>query len=242
VTRTKFLLLAGVLGVAALASSPASASAASCVHPYCPSYTLTVKKTGDGAGTVTSSPAGIECGAKCAASYEEGTVVTLTAKAAGGSTFNGWSGGGCHHGGKTCTVTVTADTTVTATFKSKGKSGGGEPAAIAHVARRKVPVRRGRAKLRLRCIGDTACHGTLKLTTKIKVRKGHKKKRRRIVIGRAPFHIEAGATTRIKVKLNKRGRRILKRRHRHWLKARATGPGLVSSKVKLKRVKKKHHR
>lgn len=208
--------------------------------PYCPSHTLTVVKAGFGTGTVTSSPAGIECGAKCGAAYQEGTVVTLTAKAASDSTFHGWSGGGCHHGGKTCTLAVTADTTVTATFKPKGKSGGGEPAAIAHVTRRKVPVRRGKAKLRLQCVGDVACHGTLKLTTKVKVRKGHKKKRKRVVIARAPFDLAAGASTTIKVKLNRRGRRILKKRKK--LKAQATGPGLISSKVKLKRVKKKHHR
>jgi hypothetical protein len=233
------LLLAGVLGVAALASSPVSASAA-CVPPYCPSHTLTVVKAGFGTGTVTSSPAGIECGAKCDAAYQEGTVVTLTAKAASNSTFNGWSWGGCHHGGKTCTLTVTADTTVTATFKPKGKSGGGEePAAIAHITRRKVPVRRGRAKLRLQCVGDVACHGTLKLTTKVKVRKGHKKKRKRIVIARAPFDLAAGASTTIKVKLTRRGRRMLKKRKK--LKAQAAGPGLVTSKVKLKPAKK-HHR
>jgi hypothetical protein len=235
VTRTKFLLLAGVIGVAALASSPASASAA-CTPPYCPSYTLTVKKAGTGSGSVTSSPAGIECGAKCAASYEEGVAVTLTAKAAAGSVFTGWSGGGCH-GTKSCVLTVVADTTVTATFRSKGHSGGGAaPAAIAHVTRRKVPVRRGKAKLRLQCVGDTDCHGTLKLTTK--VRKGPKKKRKRIVIAKAPFDLAAGASTTIRVKLNRRGRRMLKKRKK--LKARATGPGLVSSKVKLKPAKKRH--
>jgi beta-lactam-binding protein with PASTA domain len=41
--------------------------------------------------------------------------VTLTAQPAAGSTFGGWSGGGCSGTG-TCTVTTNADTTVTATF------------------------------------------------------------------------------------------------------------------------------
>jgi hypothetical protein len=79
------------------------------------SYTLTVSKTGAGSGTVTSSPAGINCGATCAASFTSGTVVTLTATPAGGSTFGGWSGAGCAGTG-TCVVTMSAAQSVTATF------------------------------------------------------------------------------------------------------------------------------
>ena len=41
-------------------------------------YTLTVAKAGTGTGTVTSSPAGISCGADCSEPYSSGTVVTLT--------------------------------------------------------------------------------------------------------------------------------------------------------------------
>ena len=80
-------------------------------------FNLTVSKSGTGSGTVTSSPAGINCGATCTASYTSGTVVTLTASAAGGSTFSGWSGGGCSGTG-TCSVTMNAATTVTATFST----------------------------------------------------------------------------------------------------------------------------
>src|SRR5207249_7397835 len=42
-------------------------------------FTITVSKTGTGRGTVASSPAGINCGATCSASYNSGTTVTLTA-------------------------------------------------------------------------------------------------------------------------------------------------------------------
>jgi hypothetical protein len=77
--------------------------------------TLTVNKGGNGAGSVSSSPSGINCGATCSAQYASGTMVTLTATAATGSTFTGWSGGGCSGTG-TCVVTMNADTTVTATF------------------------------------------------------------------------------------------------------------------------------
>jgi hypothetical protein len=77
--------------------------------------TLTVQRSGTGSGTVTSSPGGINCGTTCTASFASGTSVTLSASAASGSTFAGWSGGGCSGTG-TCTVTLTSATTVTALF------------------------------------------------------------------------------------------------------------------------------
>src|SRR5213594_22899 len=77
---------------------------------------LTASKAGTGSGTVTSNPAGISCGATCSASFTNGTMVTLTATPAAGSTFTGWSGGGGCIGTGTCTVTLNTATTVTATF------------------------------------------------------------------------------------------------------------------------------
>ncbi|MDB5396786.1 MAG: hypothetical protein JWM91_4292 [Rhodospirillales bacterium] len=77
--------------------------------------TITVSKTGNGAGVVTTSPAGITCGATCSASFEIGKPVTLNAAASQGSVFAGWSGGGCSGTG-ICAVTPNADTTVTASF------------------------------------------------------------------------------------------------------------------------------
>src|SRR5207249_2690121 len=77
--------------------------------------TLAVTRAGTGRGTVTSNPAGINCGATCSASFDSGTFVTLTATPASGSIFTGWSGGGCFGTG-TCSVTLTASTTVTARF------------------------------------------------------------------------------------------------------------------------------
>lgn len=78
---------------------------------------LTVSKAGSGSGTITSSPAGISCGATCSASFLSPTSVTLTAIADSGSILTGWSGGGCSGNG-TCVVNLTDNTTVTATFKS----------------------------------------------------------------------------------------------------------------------------
>jgi len=81
-----------------------------------PTVPLAVVKAGTGKGTVTSSPAGISCGASCSWNYTSGTVVRLSAAPAAGSIFTGWSGGGCSGTGS-CTVTMTVRTKVTATFK-----------------------------------------------------------------------------------------------------------------------------
>ena len=75
-----------------------------------------VLKSGNGSGTVTSSPSGIDCGTTCSAQFAGGTQVILTAAAASGSGFTGWSGGGCSGPSTTCTVTMTGDQQITATF------------------------------------------------------------------------------------------------------------------------------
>jgi hypothetical protein len=77
-------------------------------------FTLTVTKSGTGSGTVTSSPAGISCGATCSTSYNSGTVVTLTATLDSGMTFTGWSGA-CSGTGP-CMVTMNGNKTATAAF------------------------------------------------------------------------------------------------------------------------------
>src|SRR5207244_2752491 len=80
-----------------------------------PPATLTVTKAGSGSGTVTSNPAGINCGSTCSGSYASGTAVTLTATPAGGSAFASWSG--CDSmSGNTCSVTMNAARSVTAAF------------------------------------------------------------------------------------------------------------------------------
>jgi lysozyme len=80
-------------------------------------FPVRVERQGSGSGTVTSSPARIECGEACAASFAVGSTVTLTAEADSASVFTGWSGG-CTGGAAACSFTVTSPTDVIATFAS----------------------------------------------------------------------------------------------------------------------------
>jgi large repetitive protein len=93
-------------------------TAVSVTASFAPLWQLTVTKSGAGSGTVTSSPAGIDCGATCSEEFVAGTLVTLTAVADAGSAFDGWTGA-CS-GTSTCTVTLDADASVSAAFKMLG--------------------------------------------------------------------------------------------------------------------------
>jgi phospholipase C len=80
-----------------------------------PQETLSVSLNGQGTGTVSSGPAGISCQPTCAASFPQGTKVTLTETATNGSTFAGW-GAPCSNTQPTCSVTLSQNTSVTASF------------------------------------------------------------------------------------------------------------------------------
>ena len=76
---------------------------------------LAVSMSGNGSGTITSSPAGINCPTACSANFPSGTQVMLTATLGNSSTFAGW-GGACSGTSTTCTITLTATQNVTAGF------------------------------------------------------------------------------------------------------------------------------
>ena len=84
-------------------------------------FTVTVSRAGDDnsqGGLVTSSPAGIDCGSTCNASFSSGTVVTLTAQTSGNHVFAGWDGA-CSGSDATCTVTMDGNKAVTVIFNRR---------------------------------------------------------------------------------------------------------------------------
>ena len=197
--------------------------------PVVVTHTLTIVKAGSGSGTVTCD------GGACASSYPEGTKITLAASADSGSTFLGWSGGGCSGTGD-CVITLNADTTVNATFDKQpgggGGGGGGTPPAGVVSAAPTAPVSGGKAALKLSCSGGP-CSGSLTLTAKVK----QGKKTKNLTIGKASFSLADGTTATIKVKLSGPAKQELAKGK--TVKAKLSGTGVISSKVKLKLAKKK---
>jgi len=105
-------------------SQNASVDASFAPPPPPPSYLVTVRAgaAGTGAGTITG--AGINCtisgtsvSGDCSEQVVQGTQLTLTTAATGGSTFSGW-GGACAARGTntTCALTVSQNLSVDASF------------------------------------------------------------------------------------------------------------------------------
>ncbi|MCP4702198.1 MAG: hypothetical protein GY862_35865 [Gammaproteobacteria bacterium] len=80
---------------------------------------LSVIKTGSGGGTITSEPAGIDCGETCTRKFEKGARIKLTAvPTPGDSIHTGWSGDfSCHNSGSTTSFTLGRPTDCIATFE-----------------------------------------------------------------------------------------------------------------------------
>jgi serine protease len=106
-------LSSGSFAMQSLWSNSANACVLSTVQP---THTLSVQVTG--AGTVTSSPAGISCGATCSANFPAGGTVKLTAAPTAGAVFMGWTGPCTGLASKTCVVPMNGDVSATATFQA----------------------------------------------------------------------------------------------------------------------------
>ena len=84
-----------------------------------PSETLTLYELGSGTGNIASSSGGLSCGnggSTCAGTFSQGTIVTLTATPATGHTFGGWTGPCTPSTPNSCTVTMSGNETIGATF------------------------------------------------------------------------------------------------------------------------------
>ncbi|MGE5281078.1 MAG: InlB B-repeat-containing protein [Chloroflexota bacterium] len=214
-------------------------------------HTLTVAKSGSGAGTVSSAPGGIECGALCSHAFDQGATVTLTATPEPGSTFAGWSGGGCSGDGS-CEVVINADTTVTASFTATEAGGesaenntgssSNESATVGGVAvaARQATVKHGAALLAVRCPGTAPCKGVIKLIARVKQRGAQTSRRQshkrsiNVVIGRSGYRVAAGHHATVGIRLNHRGRALIGHAGRHGLKVRLVGGGIKTRALVLK--------
>ena len=171
---------------------------------------LTVTKNGNGTGSVTSTPAGIDCGPTCSSDFDYGTEATLTATAAEGSTFTGWSGAGCSGTGD-CQVTVLEATSVTAEFTADPPPPDPTPpAAKPRLANLKITpkskkVRRGKKaafKVTVKNTGNAAAK-------KLKVCVKGPKKLVKVPKCLKPGNLAAGRskTVKFKVKVKKRAKK-----------------------------------
>jgi uncharacterized repeat protein (TIGR02543 family) len=211
-------------------------------------HTLAVTKAGTGAGTVTSAPAGIDCGATCSFDYPYVTSVVLTATPAAGSTFAGWTGD-CS-GAATCNVNLDKATNVTATFTALPPTAG--PARASFLSSSiTIDLKTGKGSAKVRCdnLPSDVCVLALdlKAKTKAKSSKSTASKTKLSKIGTAKGTIPGATTGKVKFKLSKKGLRLLKKaKHRKLSvqgvgtsKNRAGTPTPVSKKFKLKGKKKK---
>ena len=81
-----------------------------------PATTFNLSVLRSGSGSVTSAPAGINCGVTCTVPFNQGASVTLTATPTAGWTFTNWAGA-CNGTLPTCTVTINSNTGAIAYFK-----------------------------------------------------------------------------------------------------------------------------
>jgi hypothetical protein len=97
-----------------------------------------------------------------------------------------------------------------------------------------APVKRGKALLRLRCVGDTDCGGVARLMARSR-RRGAVIVRA-LAFGQARFSIAVGKRRVVRVKLRKSARVRLRLARRHRFKTTLSGPGVQTRTVLLKRA------
>jgi hypothetical protein len=96
-----------------------------------PPGTFALSVTLSGNGSVTSQPAGIDCGTACSTNVPANTDVTLTATPAAGHELQAWGGACASASGSTCTVSVQQATSASATFIPVAGGGGNVALAVA---------------------------------------------------------------------------------------------------------------
>lgn len=228
-----------------------------------PEHHLTVSLDGSGTGSVTSSPAGINCGVVCVHSFDAGAPVTLLSHPESGSTFTEWRGA-CSGSGS-CVVNLSDDLAATAVFTKSEEAGHEEESAEPKPSCATVPtlcpsstptlpatppapspqpsvgitgsvatVDGGIALLESKCVGQRACQGTAKLSVATPDATASKAgAKRRTMIGKGRFKIPAGKRGTIRIKLTGLGKRLVKKAGKHGLRAKIIGTGIKPRSVLL---------
>lgn len=107
------------------------------------------------------------------------------------------------------------------------------PAGVAQVGS-KAKVKGGKALLQVKCTGAGACSGLIKLSARAPKKKGKQHKRGgAVAIGKAPFSIPPGKSKTVAVKLNGKGKALVKQAGAKGLKAKVTGEGVKKGTVVL---------
>lgn len=203
--RVRRLLFIPVLVAVALASA-AGAVATAAVSPV-PTHMLSVDIAGTGSGTINGGS--VDCFAQagapvgpCSVSDESGSRVTLTASAAKGSVFAGWSGG-CTGTGS-CSVTLNSNVTVTAKFTLAAVSAKSGTLAVSSSRT---------ASLAMTCRGPGTCNGTIAFST---MSNG-----RLVQLASAKYNIAKGRTTHVTLRFSSSAVTLITKAHKK-LKATQT--------------------
>lgn len=203
--------------------------------PQPPGHTLTVTVAGAGSGTVSSGDASIACPPTCSHFYMSTGPVTITATPAAGSTFSGWSGS-CSGSAPTCTLSMTSNQAVTATFTKGGSPPPVAPNCTLRLASTRVllaaprskPAQRrrvGKVTLRLRCDQTVSATLTVKVVEIVPGAHRH----------RVTFHLirhytlRGGHTRTVTLTLWRGALRGLKRHHRETIAVSLQGPSATAA-------------
>jgi uncharacterized delta-60 repeat protein len=111
------------------------------------------------------------------------------------------------------------------------------PQSVLAIAAEVAPIKGTAALLRVRCGGQAVCRGVAKLVVRIRARgvAGSSAARvRNVVLGRSRFRVPAGRTKVLRIRLNRRAQRLLRRAGRRGLRARLIGRGIRHRTVRLK--------
>lgn len=108
-------------------------------------------------------------------------------------------------------------------------------------------VKGGKARLKLKCMGNGACAGTARLLARFKTKKHRRRARaqkrsKQILIGSSVFSIPAGSTKVVPVRLTKQALARVRRASRRGLPVRLAGSGVKARTIVLKGPRRHHHR